>query len=390
MLKLNPNKIKGRYVLKFYNENDWKQELSHNITSADTLADMGYMDKDMCARINLISAKYPMSVTRYYLSLIQKKDYSDPIYKMCIASLDEGRAGGEKDTSGEADNTVSSGIQHKYTNTVLLLSTNVCAMYCRHCFRKRLVGRSEEEILKFSDLALDYIRQHSEVDNVLISGGDALMCGNKVISRYLKGLSEIGHIKFIRFGSRIPVVLPQRIFGDAELLALFEKYSKIKTIYLVTQFNHPRELTDEALKATDSLRQAGVPVLNQTVLLRGVNDNAETLKNLFNGLAAAGISPYYLFQCRPVKGVKGLFAVPLPEACKIVDDTRAGLSGIAKRFRFIMSHIKGKLEILGLDTDGKLLLKQHHAKSPEDINNIITVGVNNQSYWLNDDLTAPV
>lgn len=372
------------------NKIDWRKELANAVTSVDTLAQLGYVDKDKAEQLKKIAVKYPISVTQYYLSLIQKKDSSDPIYKMAIATIEEGTAAGFKDTSGELDNTVHGGIQHKYDNTVLLLSTNVCAMYCRYCFRKRLVGQSEEEILKITDNAIEYIKQHPEVDNVLISGGDALLNTNKVIERYLSGLSQIKHLKFIRFGSRTPVVFPQRINADDSLIELFTKYSKVKTIYLVTQFNHPRELTKEALEATDKMRHAGVPVLNQSVMLKGVNDNADILAELFNNLASNGISPYYLFQCRPVKGVKDLFAVPLLKACKIADDTRAKLSGVAKRFRFAMSHVKGKIEILGTMEDNKLVLKQHQAKENSDINNLFTVEIDDDGYWLNEGLNCSI
>lgn len=370
------------------NEKSWQQELSEAVTTVDELVDLGYVKRENAEKLKKVSEKYPVSVTRYYLNLIQKNDYSDPIYKMCIASLEEDTAQGLKDTSGELCNTISEGIQHKYDNTVLLLSTNICSMYCRYCFRKRLVGQSEEEILKFTDKAIKYIEEHPEVDNVLISGGDALLNTNKVIGRYLSGLSKISHLKFIRFGTRTPVVFPQRINGDSELVELFEKYSKIKTIYLVTQFNHPRELTEEAIAATDKMRHAGVPVLNQTVLLKGVNDNPDILATLFNGLASNGISPYYLFQCRPVKGVKDLFAVPLLKSCSITDKTKAKLSGVAKRFKFAMSHVKGKIEIIGKIDKTKLIFKQHQAKSKSDINNLFAVDVDKDTYWLSDDLTG--
>lgn len=374
-----------------YNKsNDSKKELAENITTAEELLKLGYIHKTKFNEIKYIIDKYPVSVTRYYLGLIEKNDITDPIYKMCIPSGNESCSQGFKDTSGEFDNTVSEGIQHKYANTVLLLSTNICAMYCRHCFRKRLVGQSEDEVLKFTDKAIEYIKQHPEIDNVLISGGDSLLNSNKIIGRYLEGLTQIEHIKFIRFGSRTPVVFPQRIYGDSELLDMFKKYGKTKTIYMVTQFNHPRELTADALKACDMLRQSGVPILNQSVLLKGVNDNPDTLTRLFNGLTANGISPYYLFQCRPVKGVKGLFAVPLPKACDIVDETRGRLSGVAKRFRFAMSHVKGKIEILGILDRNLLLLKQHQAKQNEDMNNIYNVKVDNNSYWLDNDLIKPI
>lgn len=363
----------------------WQEDLTRNITTTQELADKKLISEEDKEKLQNIIDKYPMNITEYYLGLIKKNDYDDPIYKMCIPSLFEDNQEGVWDTSGEAANTVDNGIQHKYDNTVLLLSTNICSMYCRHCFRKRLVGVSEEETLTFVDKAVDYIKEHPEADNVLITGGDAFLNSNKVIEKYLEKLIEIEHIKFIRFGTRVPVVFPQRITTDEDLLNILAKYKNKKTIYVVTQFNHYNEFTDEAKKSIELLRENGVPVLNQTVLLAGVNDNPQTLVKLFNRLVEAGISPYYLFQCRPLKGVKKYFAVPLSRAVDIVDQTRAKLSGVAKRFRFAMSHISGKIEIIGKTQDGRLIMKQHQARDNKDLNKFFTVSINENTLWLDEN-----
>lgn len=366
----------------------WVEELEANVTSASDLAIRNLIDRADIEALDKVIKHYPMSVTEYYLGLIKKHDYTDPIYKMCIASLNESATGGNTDTSGEKSNTVSEGIQHKYDNTVLLLSTNVCAMYCRHCFRKRMVGQTENEVLGFVDGAVEYIKAHPEVDNVLITGGDALMNSNKVIEKYLRLLCDIPHIKYIRFGSRTPVVFPSRILEDDELIKILAEYGSRKTIYIVTQFNHPAEITPQSIAACETFRKNGIPVLNQTVLLADINDNSATLIDLFNNLVAHGITPYYLFQCRPVKGVKGYFAIPLLKAVDIVDATRAGLSGPAKRFRFSMSHITGKIEIIGKTNKNRLLLKQHQAKNNDDLNNLLTVAVNKEDTWLQDEFQS--
>lgn len=366
---------------------DARERVKKNITTAEGLFKKGYIEENKIKELQEIADNYPMSIPAYYLGLIEKNDYSDPIYKMCIPSVFERGASGLFDTSGEGENTIGEGIQHKYDNTVLLLSTNVCAMYCRHCFRKRLVGQSEDEVLSFIDTAVDYIRRHSEVDNVLITGGDALMMSNKAIEKYLKLLTEIPHIKFIRFGTRVPVVFPERIIRDGELIDMLQSYRRLKPIYIVTQFNHVREITPVSTQAVKLFRTAGIPVLNQTVLMRGVNATVDDLCSLFNGLISIGISPYYLFQCRPVKGVKDYFAVPLLEGAEIVDETRARLSGPAKRFRYAMSHISGKIEILGRTKDGRLLIKQHQAKQNDNHNRILTVKLRDTDGWLADDFT---
>ncbi|NCC68947.1 MAG: aspartate-semialdehyde dehydrogenase, partial [Clostridia bacterium] len=226
----------------------WKEQLQKSIRTAPELAELLDLTPEEEARYTDLLKRYPMMITPYYLSLADLSDPDDPIRKMCIPSFDEFNPDGSPDTSGEASNTVLKGLQHKYKSTALMLSTNRCAMYCRHCFRKRLVGLSEDELSKRVDEAVKYLKEHKEVSNLLISGGDAFMNSNKIIERYLHDLTEIDHLDFIRFGSRIPVTLPERIYGDKEFLDLFEHYADKKAIYLVTQFNHPRELTEDAFK----------------------------------------------------------------------------------------------------------------------------------------------
>lgn len=252
-----------------------------------------------------IAEKFPISIPAYYLSLINKEDKNDPIRKMAIPSEFEKDLEGTFDTSGEGDNTVITGMQHKYNETVMILSTNQCAMYCRHCFRKRLVGLSDEEIAKHFEEMAQYIKEHKEISNVLISGGDSLVNSNTKIEYLLKLFTSIDNLDFIRFGTRIPVVMPQRISEDLQLLEILKKYSKKKQIYIVTQFNHPNEVTEESKKAIKMLQKIGIVVKNQTVLLKGVNDDSHVLGSLLKKLTSIGVVPYYIFQCRPVKGVKG-------------------------------------------------------------------------------------
>jgi len=365
--------------------NSWQEDWRNNISDAKKLYENGLITKEQIGKYQEVIDKFPLSIPQYYSNLIKEKSESDPIYKMCVCSVAEDNVTGSFDTSGECENTVLEGIQHKYGNTVLILSTNVCAMYCRHCFRKRMVGQSEDEVLEFVDKAVNYISAHPEVDNILITGGDAFMNSNKVIEKYLSKMTAISHLKFIRFGTRVPVVFPQRILNDPELISILEKYSKIKPIYVVTQFNHPNEITTQSKSVSKLLMKLGIPMLNQTVLLAGVNDNQETLVELFNLLVQNSITPYYLFQCRPVKGVKGNFAIPLLNAVELVDRTRANLSGVAKRFKFIMSHYVGKIEIIGKLNYNQLLLKQHQTKDKERVNKIYLVSVGQNDTWLDDD-----
>lgn len=329
-----------------------------------------------------------MLITPYYLSLVNTNDPDDPIGKMCIPSLNEFDPGGSFDTSDEASNTKMDGLQHKYRQTVLLLSTNRCAMYCRHCFRKRMVGYSEAELNKRVDDVVEYVKKHHEVTNVLITGGDAFMNHNHILERYLKELTEIEHLDFIRFGSRVPVTFPKRIYDDQEFLDIFSKYAKRKTLYLVTQFNHPREITDQAIKAIQALISRGVQVRNQTVLLKGVNDDPKTLGALLAGLTRIGVVPYYIFQCRPVTGVKGRFQIPINEGMKIVDQAKSYQNGFGKAVRYVMSHPLGKIEIVCQLDNGGTLFKFHQNKYPSDQSRIFTRKLSKKDTWLDENLNG--
>lgn len=326
---------------------------------------------------------HPMLITPHYASLIDWSDPDDPIRKMAVPSRQELNLEGIYDTSGEAENTKLPGIQHKYAETALLLATNVCAMYCRHCFRKRLVGLPTKETLKRLEDAADYIKRHAEINNVLVSGGDPLTLGNRTIARMLSLLVQIPHVKFIRIGSRLPVTYPQR-FDDEELLDVFRRYSHSeKRLYVVTQFNHPKEICPASVKAVSRLISAGVLVNNQAVLLKGVNNKPETLAALMNNLVGIGVTPYYVFQCRPLVRVKSHFQVPLCEGLEVVEKAKNHCSGLSKRFRYIMSHVSGKIEILGV-MDGEMYFKYHQAKDRRNLGLMFKHPINRAAGWLDD------
>lgn len=364
----------------------WQEELRNGIKTAEQLAPILGWTAEETAEHARVLERFPMLITPYYLSLVDPTNPEDPIGRMCIPSLTELDAGGSFDTSGEADNTRLEGMQHKYAQTVLLLSTNQCAMYCRHCFRKRLVGLSDEELNKRVDEVAAYVKNHREVTNVLISGGDALLNPNHILERYLRELSGVEHLDFIRFGSRVPVTLPERIYGDAELLDLFAEYAKKKAICVVTQFNHPRELTEAACKAVQAMIRRGVLVRNQTVLLRGVNDSGETLGALLSGLTRMGAVPYYIFQCRPVTGVHSRFQVPLNEGIRIIDDAKSRQNGFGKAVRYAMSHPLGKIEVFCQMPDGETVFKFHQSKYPENNARVFTAKLTPTDTWLDEDL----
>lgn len=363
-------------------EETWKELLAQSIRDVSSLKTVLNLPEEDTAQLERIVEKYPLCVNPYYMSLINRDDPKDPIRKMCIPDIHEFSEGGTADTSGEADNTVIQGMQHKYRQTALILSTNQCAMYCRHCFRKRMVGANSDEIAKQLPVMADYVRRHKEINNVLISGGDAFMNANETIEKYLRYFTEIPNLDFIRFGTRIPVVLPQRITEDDELLQLLETYGEKKQIIIVTQFNHPRELTPEAVQALNMLRNVGCIIRNQTVLLKGVNDDADILARLMNRLVACGVIPYYIFQCRPVVGVKNQFQVPFLRGIEIVENAKKQMNGQAKSVRYAMSHPTGKIEILGKTGPDQMLFKYHQAKYEQDHGRIFAQNVEDDQCWL--------
>lgn len=360
---------------------NWKKELENSICTIDQLKDYADLSWKEEKELKRIVHRHPMRITPYYMSLIEWDNPQDPIKKMAVPSLEEFSLEGSYDTSGEAENTKLPGLQHKYLETALVLATNRCATYCRHCFRKRLVGLPSEEIVRRFEDTSEYIRQHEEINNVLISGGDPLVLSNEVVERFLSTLSDISHLKFIRFGSRSPVTLPSR-FDDRGLLDILKEYSqRERRVYVVTQFNHPREITKRAIKAVDNLIQSGVTVNNQTVLLKGVNDYPGTLSKLQNNLVAIGVNPYYVFQCRPVKRVKHSFQVPLVNGLRIVEEAKKGCNGHSKRFKYVMSHRTGKIEIIGTVND-EMYFKYHQAKDREDMGKMFKRKVGATTSWL--------
>lgn len=362
----------------------WEIQLKESVRTIKEVSSVVNIPSREMKRLAHVVERHPMCVPPYYLSLIDPDDPNDPVKAMAVPSVDELNLMGSYDTSGEKDNTKMPGLQHKYPQTALILSTNRCAMYCRHCFRKRLVGLPNHELLQRFDDAAAYVRQHREINNVLITGGDPFVLDTSMIARFLEMLSDIGHLSFIRFGTRIPVTLPHRITHDPDLIRLLKKHSlPQRRIYVVTQFNHPREITEEAVAAVDCLIRSGVLVNNQTVLLNGVNDDPAILAALQNNLAGIGINPYYIFQCRPVKRVQHHFQVPLHQGYDIVEAAKGMLNGHSKRFRFIMSHRKGKIEIVGRKHD-EIFFKFHQARNPANTGKFFSRHISPGQGWLAD------
>lgn len=364
----------------------WKDRLKDSVKSVDQVDWQMGQDAEV---LKTITERHPMLIPKYYYNLIDPEDPNDPIKILSYPNVFEADLMGDYDTSGESDNTKLPGLQHKYQTTALVLTTSACFMYCRHCFRKRMVGYSDNEVNSRMIETVNYLSAHTEINNVLLSGGDALCLSNDQIENYLKNLTEIDHLNYIRFGTRAPVVFPERITMDDELVGILHKYHQKKRLMVVTQFNHPRELTEEAMKSISMLTDAGITVNNQTVILKGVNDDPEVMAALLNGLNRVGVNPYYVFQCRPVKAVKKGFQLTLFDSYRIIKETRKLLDGLSKRFRLIMSHPRGKIEIVGVE-DNQMIFRFHQAKDPSDHDKIFIRELDESAQWLDKDLNLIV
>ena len=369
--------------------NDWQQELKNNITNIDQLKEVIDLAPDEENQLRKVVRAHPMNIPRYYLNLVDRNDPHDPIRKLCVPQRDELiRAGsmGEttKDPYGDDKHNKGNGVLHKYSYTALIVATEYCAMYCRHCFRKRMVGLSTDQTVENFQNAAQYVADNPQISNVVISGGDPFLLPTKSLKEMLDTLKEIPHLNYVRIGSRAPVVYPTRFF-DNELIEMLREFGQQKALFVPTHFNHPNELTATAGEAALRLCRAGVTLNNQAVLLRGVNDQTETLVELMNGLLKIGVSPYYLYQCMPVERVRHHFQVPLKDGVKIVDDARRKLDGYAKRFKFIMGHDIGKLEICG-QIDNKLILKQLHARPghEQESSRMLIHQLKDGAGWLDD------
>lgn len=322
-------------------------------------------------------------VTKYYRDLVAASPYRDQLKYIVEPSLQELSSPGLLDTSGEEDNTVVTGLQHKYPQTGLLLVTDRCTAYCRYCFRKRLVGKDSDEVAPDYAAVAEYIGRHPEMTNVLMSGGDPFVLSTKKLHAILDHLLPIPHLTSIRFGSKTTAFHPAR-FHDVELPALMARiHDAGKTPVIVSHFDHVGEITDEAARAVRLMRDLGVQYLNQGVLLGRVNDDPQTIAETIARLHAIGSRPYYLFQGRPVRGASH-FQVPIRRGIEIVRGANQRLSGIQKTFRYIMSHYTGKIEILDVAEDGRAYLRYHQSPKPEGIGRIFSRPYVEGACWLDD------
>jgi lysine 2,3-aminomutase len=298
----------------------WQKSLRESLTGAEGLAERFAIDP---APLQGVIERYPMRITPHYLGLIE--EVGDPIWRQCVpdpAELDENEMA--DDPLNEENLAPSPAIVHRYPDRVLLLASGSCAVYCRFCTRKRKVGCAAMK-LSFGEVmaGIDYIAATPQIKDVILSGGDPLLLPDILLREILERLRRIPHVEILRIGSRVPVTLPERITDG--LCALLRRYSPL---YLNTHFNHPRELTPEAAEACARLADAGIVLGNQTVLLRGVNDDPATMEALLRGLLRLRVRPYYLHHMDLARGT-GHFRTRIETGIALLEALRGSLSGMA-------------------------------------------------------------
>ncbi len=348
-----------------------------------SLAAVQHLGEEEKRVLQQVVNRFSFQASEHYLSLIDWDDPDDPIRRLIVPDLHELHAWGRLDASNEQDHTVIPGLQHKYNSTALLLASNTCGGKCRYCFRKRIFLDSRKDQLRDLTGAVDYLRRHREITNVLITGGDPLTLPPSRLESIIGRLMDIDHIRIIRIGTKMLAFDPFRVVEDPSLPELIRQVIiRGKQIYIMNHFDHPREVTEPSVEGIRMLSQAGAVLLNQTPLIRGINDSPTVLADLFSGLAALGVSPYYVFQCRPALGNKP-YSVPVEEGYRIFDAAKSMVSGLAKQARLVMSHAEGKIEVVG-KTDRHIFFKFHRAAVDLDSGQFMIRRCNPHAHWFDD------
>ena len=306
--------------------NDWKWQVKNRIETYEQLSKYFTFEPEEAEGIKKALAKFRMAITPYYLSLIDPNDPYDPIRRQAIPQGAECNIAPAdlNDPLHEDEDSPAPGLTHRYPDRVLFLITDMCSMYCRHCTRRRFAGQKDDESpSERIEKCLAYIEKTPQVRDVLLSGGDALMVSDKKLEYIIQRLRAIPHVEIVRIGSRTPVVCPQRI--TPELCDMLKKYHPI---WLNTHFNHPNEFTPDAEAALARLANAGIPLGNQTVLLRGVNDCVHVMTKLMHELVRNRVRPYYIYQCDLSMGLEH-FRTPVSKGIEIIENLRGHTSGYA-------------------------------------------------------------
>jgi lysine 2,3-aminomutase len=305
--------------------NDWKWQLRNSITNLEELKKiMKLSDKEILA-INNLKGRLPLRITPYFASLIYDSNYSHPLRRNVIPVVEEllQHVNEQSDPLHEHSFSPVKGIVHRYPDRVLFTVTQVCSSYCRYCTRSHSVGKLDKLGRQDFEKAFNYIRSHTEVRDVLISGGDPLTLTDDILDYILSNIRSIEHVEMIRIGTRVPVVLPQRITDD--LIRILRKYHPL---FISLHFSHPLEITDECASACTKLADGGFPLGSQTVLLKGINDNVPTMKELMHKLLKIRVRPYYLYQCDLIPG-SGHFRTTVKKGLEIIKGLRGYTSGYA-------------------------------------------------------------
>jgi len=279
---------------------DWRWQFKNRITKIEKLEKFLGKTSPAMEKLKTVTSVYPMAITPYYLSLMQDDRESDPVYAQCVPGQQEVVFTDDmrEDPLEEDSRMPVPKLIHRYSDRCLSIMTENCAVYCRHCNRKRFWKQPDQPALKARvRTMIRYIAASPQIREVIISGGDPLTLDDHVLEQFLDSLQAIPHVEILRMGSRVPVVMPMRITKN--LCRLLKRY---RPLWFNTQFNHPVEITLEAARACNRLQEAGIPVSNQSVLLKGVNDSPEVMKHLLHNLQKISVRPYYLFHCDPARG----------------------------------------------------------------------------------------
>ncbi len=307
--------------------NDWKWQVKNRITTLEELEKYLPLSDKEKAEITETLVKFKMAITPYYLAMIDPDNPNCPIKKIAVPTGYETKIGEHDldDPLHEDGDSPVPGLTHRYPDRCLLLITDMCSMYCRHCTRRRLVGENDSGMVSMEniDKAVAYIMKHPEVTDIVVSGGDSLLVSDDVLEVILQKLRSIPHLQTIRFGSRVPVVMPQRITD--EFIAMAKKYHPI---WFNTHFDHSDEISIEAYEAITKLVDNGFPVGNQSVLLAGVNDCVHTMRKLMKDLIAMRVKPYYIYICDLSNGIEH-FRTPVSKGIEIMEGLRGHISGLA-------------------------------------------------------------
>ncbi|HEY8348948.1 MAG TPA: KamA family radical SAM protein [Clostridia bacterium] len=307
---------------KDYNDYHW--QIKNRFTSSESLAKIIDLSGDELEYIDEVSSRYRFAVSPYYLSLVEPGNPDCAIKKQAVPSAEELNDLGELDPMDEKGTAVHEIITRRYPDRLIIKITNVCGMFCRFCQRRRIIGETDRVVPRPKiRKAIDYVRDNREIRDVLITGGDAFLVSDEMIEWMLKELRSIPHVEIIRFGTRTPVTLPQRITKN--LVDILRKYHPV---FVNTHFNHPREITPEAKTACEMLADAGIPLGNQMVLLNGVNNDRYVVRKLNQKLLTIRVKPYYIFHPKTVKGTSH-FWVKIEEGLEIMESLRGRTSGLA-------------------------------------------------------------